>query len=202
MTLKVNKVSKKLGGRRVLDRLSLELDGGALAVIGQNGCGKTTLLRIVAGVLPADQGAVLFDDEPAARSRHRLGFVPEAADPPAHLTVDELLALVAALRRAPALDGDLKSRLGLDDTARQRIGSLSLGQRRRACLGAALIGAPWLLVLDEPTNGLDPGGVALLAELLRDHAGRGAILFATHDLDFADAIGARRLDLTRSGRSG
>jgi ABC-2 type transport system ATP-binding protein len=195
MTLRVSDVDKRLGGRPVLHRFSLELDGGALAVLGANGCGKTTLLRIVAGVLPADQGTVLLDGKPLSRSRQRLGFVPEAADPPAHLTVDELLALVAALRRAPALDGDIKERLGLHTTAGQRIGSLSLGQRRRACLGAALVGDPWLLVLDEPTNGLDPGGVELLGSLLRDHAHRGAVLLATHDLPFADAIGARRLDL-------
>src|SRR5262249_2612973 len=65
-----------------------------------------------------------------------------------------------------------------------RSGSLSLGQRRRACLGPALVGSPWLLVLDEPTNGLDLAGVELLARLLRDHAGRGAVLVATHDLAF------------------
>ena len=193
--LRVHDVVKRLGGKRVLNRVSLELDGGALAVLGANGCGKTTLLRVIAGVLPTDEGTVTIDGKPAARSRARLGFVPEAADAPAHLTVDELLALVAALRRAPALEADLKQRLGLDATAGQRIGSLSLGQRRRACLGAALVGAPPLLILDEPTNGLDPGGVELLGELLRDQARRGAVLIATHDLPFADAIGARRLDL-------
>jgi ABC-2 type transport system ATP-binding protein len=200
MTLQVSNLRKRLGGKRVLDRISLELDGGALAVLGKNGCGKTTLLRIIAGVLPADSGTVSLGGggKPAARERQALGYVPEAADPPSHLTVDELLALVAALRRAPALDADLGRRLGLDGTAGQRIGSLSLGQRRRACLGAALVGSPWLLVLDEPTNGLDPGGVELLAELLRDQARRGAVLLATHDLAFADAIGARRLVLGAS----
>ena len=190
MKLRLADVGKRLGGRRVLDRVGLELDGGALAVVGPNGCGKTTLLRIVAGVLAPDEGDVLLDGHRLDRAR--LGYVPEAADPPAHLTVEELLALVAALRRASPLAQPLKTELGLDGIAGQRIGSLSLGQRRRACVGAALVGSPWLLVLDEPTNGLDPVGVDLLARLLRDHAAHGAILLATHDLAFADGLGARR----------
>ena len=193
MRLRLVDVGKRLGGRRVLDKVGLELDGGALAVVGPNGCGKTTLLRIVAGVLVPDEGDVLLDGHRLDRAR--LGYVPEAADPPAHLTVDELLALVAALRRAPPLAPTRKAELGLDGIAGQRLGSLSLGQRRRACLGAALVGGPWLLVLDEPTNGLDPAGVDLLARLLREHAARGAILLATHDLAFADGLGARRLAL-------
>jgi len=187
MTLRLVDVGKKLGGRRVLSRVSLELTGGALAVVGPNGSGKTTLLRIVAGVLPADEGGVFLD--------RPLGYVPETADPPAHLTVDELLALVAALRRAPPLSADLRQELGLPALAGQRIGSLSLGQRRRTCVGAALVGAPWLLVLDEPTNVLDPPCVELLGALLREHAAQRAVLLATHDLAFADGLGAARLDL-------
>jgi ABC-2 type transport system ATP-binding protein len=190
MKLRVVDVGKRLGGRRVLDRISFELSGGTLAVVGANGSGKTTLLRIVAGVLPSDEGMVFLDGA--------FGYVPETADPPAHLTVAELLALVAALRRAPPLTVDLQWRLGLDAIAGQRIGSLSLGHRRRACLGAALVGAPWLLVLDEPTNGLDPPGVELLGALLREHASGGAVLLATHDLAFADALGAGRLRLGSS----
>jgi ABC-type multidrug transport system ATPase subunit len=195
MTLRVVDLGKSLGGRRVLDRVAFDLDGGALAVVGANGCGKTTLLRVVAGVLPPDEGAVLLHGKPLAGQRAALGYVPEAADPPAHLTVAELLALCASLRRAPALAPARAARLGLDAIAGQRLGSLSLGQRRRACLGAALVGDPWLLVLDEPGNGLDPDGQALLVELLGEHARRGAVLCATHDLAFADALGARRLRL-------
>ena len=122
--------------------------------------------------------------------------MPEAGDPPPHLTVAELGALVAALKR---VDAALPvERLQLAGFLDQRIGSLSLGQRRRACLAAALLGDPWLLVLDEPTNGLDPGGAEVLAGLLREHtAAGGAALVATHDLRFADAVAAERLDLSR-----
>src|SRR5262249_44755922 len=157
--------------------------------------GKTTLLRIIAGVLEPDEGQVFLRGDRLDRAQ--LGYVPEAADPPLHLTVVELLALVAALRRAPPPDPDTFARLRLGAFSGPRIGRRSLGQRRRACLGAALVGAPWLLVLDEPTNGLDPDGVTLIAELLRHHiAAGGCALFATHDLDFADGLEARRIALT------
>jgi ABC-type multidrug transport system ATPase subunit len=196
MSLRVVDVGKRLGGRWVLRRLALTVDGGATAVLGANGVGKTTLLRLVAGVLAPDEGQVFLRGRPLARAHADLGYVPEAADPPLHLTVADLLALVASLRRAAPLAPATSARLGLDALAHQRLGSLSLGQRRRACLGAALVGAPWLLVLDEPTNGLDAAGIELLVQIVTDHiAAGGCALLATHDLAVADTLGARRFVL-------
>jgi ABC-type multidrug transport system ATPase subunit len=197
MDFRIIGVSKRLGGRRILERFSLTVESGATAVLGANGSGKTTLLRIAAGVLDPDEGRVLLAGRPLARARAQLGYVPEAADPPLHLTGGELLALVASLRRAPPIDRALAERLGVEALAGQRIGSMSLGQRRRACLAAALVGSPWLLVLDEPTNGLDPDGTQMLLGVLRDHiAGGGGVLLATHDLGFADGLSARRIVLS------
>jgi ABC-type multidrug transport system ATPase subunit len=196
VSLEVRALRKRLGTRDVLDGLSLRLEHGVLAILGANGSGKTTLLRIIAGVLEPDEGSVTLRQLPLRRAHAHLGYVPESADPPPHLTVLELERLVCALRGAPPLMPALRERLGVVGIAGQRIGSLSLGQRRRACLAAALVGAPWLLVLDEPTNGLDPDGVAMLAALLREHvAAGGAAIVATHDLDFAAAVGAERRSL-------
>jgi ABC-type multidrug transport system ATPase subunit len=190
MTLSVRSLHKRLGGKPVLAGVGFTLEGGALAVLGANGSGKTTLLRIVAGLLPPDEGSVRLRGLPLARARRHLGYVPEAADPPPHLTAAELLRLCASLRRAPAVDTALVERLGVAPLLDVRIGSLSLGQRRRVCLAAALVGAPWLLVLDEPDGGLDRGGLELLADVLREHARAGAVLLATHDLALVDALGA------------
>jgi ABC-2 type transport system ATP-binding protein len=196
VSLRVRDLGKRLGGRWVLRRLSFTVDAGVAAILGANGAGKTTLLRLIAGVLEPDEGQVFLRDRPVARARAEVGYVPEAADPPLHLTVAELLALVAALRRAPPLAGAVAASLGVDALAGQRLGSLSLGQRRRACVAAALVGAPWLLLLDEPTNGLDAAGAALLVRLVADHvAGGGCAVVATHDLAFADAVAARRIEL-------
>ena len=197
MSLAVRSLRVRLDGRPVLRGVALDVAAGeVLAVVGHNGSGKTTLLRVLAGILPADEGSVTLLGEPLGRARRHLGYVPEAADPPPHLTVAELEALVASIKRAPPLSDELRERLGVTSTRDQRVGSLSLGQRRRACLAAALVGDPWLLILDEPTNGLDPAGVVELGKLLgeRRDAGRGLVL-ATHELAFAEGLGARRLEL-------
>lgn len=203
MSLAVRDISKRFGGREVLRSLSLTCEPGEnVAVVGPNGAGKSTLLGVVAGILEPEAGSVTLDGEPLVpgrggqSARAKLGYVPEGADPPFHLLTCELLALCAALKRAEPPPAELLERLGVSPLLEQPIGSLSLGQRRRACLAAALVGSPSLLVLDEPTNGLDPGGVEMLASVLLDHRARGGIaLISTHDLGFADAASARRVRL-------
>jgi len=203
MSLRVTDVQKRLGGRVVLDGASLTaVCGERVALLGENGAGKTTLLRIVAGVLAPDAGEVTFADESllaaAGAARRQLGFVPEHPDAVPHLSVLELLRLVAALKRAELPKASMLERLGVAPLLGSRTDALSLGQRRRAFLAAALVGEPSLLVLDEPTNGLDPHGVALLGEILRERAQAGAVvLFVTHDLAFANELGARKVILRR-----
>lgn len=199
--LLVEEVVKRLGRHRVLRGASLRAEPGeVVALYGANGAGKSTLLQIISGVMVPERGAVLLNGESIVgrhvRGRRRLGYVPEAANPPAHLSVSELLAVAAALKRATPLDHATRERLGIDALASQRIGQLSLGERRRACLAAALVGEPVLLVLDEPTNGLDTSGIDALAELITSHTGAGgAVLFATHDRAFAKRVQARGLKL-------
>jgi ABC-type multidrug transport system ATPase subunit len=173
----------------VLSRVNLRCDSGIVVLVGPNGCGKSTLLRIVAGVLAPDEGQVRIRNRSLPAALRDVGYVPEGADPPPHLTVREVAALAGALRRGAAASGTMDAlvdRLGVRPFLDQRVGSLSLGQRRRACLLAALIGDPWLLVLDEPDNGLDVGGQAMLAALLRERT--GAAIVATHDQAFTSAI--------------
>jgi ABC-type multidrug transport system ATPase subunit len=181
-----SEVRKRLGGRDVLAGANLRVDDDELvALFGENGAGKSTLLRIVAGIIDADAGGV------TGVTRAELGYVPEAADLLPELTPRELARLVAAMKRTAPPGDELIDRLGVRGHIDQPLGSLSLGQRRRACLLAALVGTPRLLVLDEPTNGLDVDGVAMLVEVLR---GKMALV-ATHDRPFAEAIGARCLTI-------
>lgn len=207
MTLSIVGISKCLGGRKVLDDVSFDVPSGEiLALFGQNGAGKSTLLRILAGIMDADAGQATLDGQTILEhrlpGRTALGYVPEAADAPPHLTPRELVTLVASLKQARVVDADLLTRVGADGYADQLVGSLSLGQRRRTCLAAALVGDVRLLLLDEPTNGLDADGVRMLAEVLRDHAGRGGLsVVATHDDGFATLMQARRLRLV-AGRVG
>jgi ABC-type multidrug transport system ATPase subunit len=203
VTLRVDGVSKKLAGKRVVDDVSFDCDDGRIAAIsGPNGAGKSTLLRMIAGVLEPDAGGSEIDGSSIVgarvEARRKLGYVPEAADPPGHLTCRELFDLVAALRGAPPLEREVSDRLAIEEIAHRRIERLSLGQRRRACLAAALIGQPAVLVLDEPTNGLDDGGIATLGSLLTERRAAGAaIVFATHDAAFAQSIADMSLRMER-----
>lgn len=206
MSLVIERVQKRFGGREVLQGLSLTCERGeSVAVVGPNGAGKSTLLGVVAGLLEPEAGSVTLEGDPLigrhAPARARLGFVPEGAEPPPHLLAGELLALCAALKQADLPPASLLERIGVTPLLEQPIGSLSLGQRRRTCLAAALVGEPLLLVLDEPTNGLDPGGVEMLASLLRERREAGGMaLISTHDLAFAEAAGARLVKL-ENGRA-
>lgn len=208
MSLVIKGIQKRFGGREVLRGLELVVERGeTVAVVGPNGAGKSTLLGVVAGIIEPEAGSVTLEGEPLigrrAPARARLGFVPEGADPPPHLLAGELLALCAALKQVEILPTSLLERLGVAALLEQPVGSMSLGQRRRTCLAAALVGEPLLLVLDEPTNGLDPGGVEMLASLLRDHREAGGMaLISTHDRAFAEAAGAKliRLEIGRAAQ--
>ena len=201
MAIVVNDVRKNLAGKRILDGISLVCDSGAItALTGANGAGKSTLLRIIAGILEPDRGTVTIAGRDLVKMRTRarqiLGYVPEAADAPGHMTGDELFALVSALKRVAPLSGELRKRLGIGGIADRRIEQLSLGERRRICVAAALIGDPRVLVLDEPTNGLDQNGMAELAAVLEGCRERGtAVLIATHNAEFARALADTHLHL-------
>lgn len=194
--IEARELVKRRSGRLVVDEVSFAIERGEVAaLVGANGAGKSTILAIVAGSLAPDRGWVAINGATSGR-RRQLGYVPEAADPPGHLTGGELLSLAAALRGAAPLDDATRAKLGVDALAAHRLERMSLGQRRRACLAAALVGAPPALVLDEPDNGLDAAGLDTLVELITAATARGAaVLVATHDPAVRTRLGARELVL-------
>jgi ABC-type multidrug transport system ATPase subunit len=206
--LKVTDVSKVLGTRYVLEHLALEVKRGEIAVVlGENGSGKSTLLRVVCGILQADQGDVVIDGvsmkQDDVRAKAKVGYVPDATEALPELLVREFIDLVWALK-APAL-GRVEppsetsiARLGLRPIWGRSIGALSFGQRKRMCLLAATCGDPPLLVLDEPSNGLDPEGTDLAVALIGEHSARdGATLLTTNDEAFAARLTGARYWLSR-----
>jgi len=204
MTLRVERLVVRRGGNTVIDGLDLEVAAGEIVgVVGKNGCGKSTLLMAIAGVLAPTDGRVLVagasvwgSSRERVRARTAIGYVPEGADAPGFLRGSELWALCAAARGTAPPSPALIEQLGLDEVAELALERMSLGQRRRACLGAALLGPPSLLVLDEPDNGLDARRLDALAQLLRDHAASGhAAIISTHDRALLDQIGARVVSL-------
>lgn len=205
MTLIASDLVKRYGRRRVLAGLSFRCEPGEIvAVTGDNGSGKSTLLALLAGIIEADAGGATLGGEGLigrrARARARVGYVPEAANPPGRMTARDLFALVAALKSAAPPDAALVELLALGALLDQSTGSMSLGQRRRVCLAAATIGDPQLLLLDEPSNGLDAGGVDALVEVLAGQVARdGSVVLATHDRELIERLGARELQLASAG---
>jgi len=198
--LRVDQLAVRRGGRTIFEGVSLAAAAGEIVgLVGANGCGKSTLLSCVAGVLAPRDGHVRIagaqvwgSRRDRQRARGALGYVPEGADPPPFLRASELWALCAAARGVHMPGEDLIDRLGLEELRELALERMSLGQRRRACLGAALLGPPSLLVLDEPDNGLDARRIDALEVLLRDHAAAGrAALIASHDAGMLERIGAR-----------
>lgn len=201
MTLEIRELRKRLGKRQVLNGVTLRCAAGEAAIVlGHNGSGKSTLLRLCAGIIEPDEGAVRIDGYEVGgggtAARRRLGYVPDNTDPLPDLLVAELCALTASLKQAAAPPQSLIDELGVTPFFKQRLATLSFGQRKRACLLAALIGQPKLLILDEPTNGLDPEGVALIVRLIESRRRDGlATLLATNDQPFADALGRTQYQL-------
>jgi ABC-type multidrug transport system ATPase subunit len=198
--LSVEALSVRRGGRVIFSDVAVTAARGEIVgLVGPNGCGKSTLLACIAGVLEPRDGRVLVagasvwgPHRDRTRARSSLGYVPEGADPPGFLTARELWALCATARHTPPPSTELRAQLGLDDIADLALERMSLGQRRRACLGAAFLGPPELLVLDEPDNGLDVARLDALVALLRDHALQGgATILASHDAAWLDQLGAR-----------
>ncbi|MEJ7596887.1 MAG: ABC transporter ATP-binding protein [Kofleriaceae bacterium] len=198
--LEVERLAVRRGGRTIIDAIEMTVTAGEIVgVVGKNGCGKSTLLACLAGVLAPRDGRVIVDGAAVwgtrrdrTRARHALGYVPEGADPPGFLLADELWSLCAASREAEPPSQKLRDALGLDELRATPIDRMSLGQRRRACLGAAFVGPPKLLVLDEPDNGLDAKRLDALVGLLKEHAASGgATVLASHDAIMLEQLDAR-----------
>jgi ABC-2 type transport system ATP-binding protein len=206
--LKVTGVGKVLGSRRVLADVSFEVGQAETAVVrGENGCGKSTLLRVVCGLLTADRGEVVIDGHSMGRdeigAKSNLGYVPDATDALPELLAREFVDLVRVLKGGAKGPASLPApalieRTGFRAFEGQSIGSMSFGQRKRVCLVAALCGDPPLLVLDEPSNGLDPEGVHLMVAIVDERQkSQRATLLSTNDAGFAERIGGTQYRLAR-----
>jgi ABC-2 type transport system ATP-binding protein len=191
------------GGRPVLDGLSFTVPPGTVTgLLGPSGCGKTTLMRSIVGVQVVSAGSVSVLGLPAGSAplRSRVGYVTQAPSVYADLTVTENLRYFAAVLGAPSSDVDrVIGEVGLDDHAGSVTSAMSGGQQARVSLAAALLGRPELLVLDEPTVGLDPVLRRELWRLFQKLADNGVtLLISSHVMD--EAVRCQRLLLMREGR--
>ena len=194
-------LTRRFGARTVVHPLDLAIDAGeVVGFVGRNGAGKTTVLRMIAGVLAPSAGAALLcgRDVRGARARRALGYLAEGAPAYAEMEVAALLRFVAGvhgLRGEAAAErvGQAVARADLAGVAGRRVGTLSKGVRRRVGLAAASLHEPALLVLDEPQDGLDPAQRQGLRRALAALSPGRAILLSTHLLDEVEAACTRVL---------
>jgi ABC-2 type transport system ATP-binding protein len=196
-------VTKRFGNHLALDAVELEVRiGEVLALLGPNGAGKTTALSLLTGLRRPDSGRVaLFGRDPRVpAARSSIGVTPQESGFPPTLRVRELVDLIRAHFPDPAPANELLERFGLAELERRQTGGLSGGQRRRLSVALAFAGRPKLLLLDEPTTGLDVETRRAVWSEVRSYAGAGGtVLLTTHHLEEAEAL-ASRVVLLRSGR--
>ncbi len=199
--VEIVQVSKRFGAVQALDALSLSVPaGGVFGLLGPNGAGKTTLLRILAGLVRPDQGQVALFGAPASpAARRRIGAFIEAPAFYPFLSARETLVLLGRVSGVHAEADALLARVGLGGAADRRVGGFSLGMKQRLAIAAALVAKPELLILDEPTNGLDPEGISEMRGLVRELADRDGIgvLLSSHLLDEVERVCDRVAILNR-----
>lgn len=182
--LQVSKLSKFYGAQKVVEDIDFTVKPGqVVALLGPNGAGKSTTIKILLGLKIKDAGELLKP------SKDKIGYVGQDLSFPAHLKVKEILKLVRAHFLEPDDVDSLSSRFGLKNIENSYVGGLSGGERRRLALACALLGRPKLLILDEPTTGLDVEARIDLWKELRAFADEGGgVLLSTHDLAEVEGI--------------
>ncbi|MET4226704.1 ABC-2 type transport system ATP-binding protein [Oerskovia enterophila] len=188
-------VTRRFGDVVALDDVTLEVGAGELVgLLGPNGAGKSTLLSLVSGQRKPDSGVVrLFGGNPRdASSRQGLGLTPQETGLPATLKVREVVDFVGRHYANPVPTGQLLEQFGLSELAGRQTGAMSGGQKRRLAVALSLVGRPRVVLLDEPTTGLDVGArQALWAAIREYHAGGGTVLLTSHYLEEVQALAQR-----------
>ena len=218
--LALNQISKTYAGKQVLSQLNLAVPYGSVyAFLGNNGEGKSTTIRVLTGLEAPDAGSVTICGDnlyakrrsllsrsarfvPDYRLLHRLGGLIDAPSLYPNLTAAEFLSIGCGIKGLPVSEIDrVLAVVSLTDAAKRLIGQFSLGMKQRLAIAHTLLGDPKLLILDEPTNGLDPSGIRDIRQLLSElPASTGTtVFFSTHNLDEVEKM-ATRFAVLKDGR--
>ncbi len=210
--IEVEDVTKRFGAIDAVRGISFRVaEGEIVGFLGPNGAGKTTTMRMLAGIFPPTSGRVRVAGHDVLSasllSRKAIGYFPENAPYYSELLVTEYLRFVARLKRLPrgrraaAVEHALHA-CALESVAGRRVGTLSKGYRQRVGLAQALLGEPPILILDEPTIGLDPGQVVEIRDLIRGLRGTRTVLFSSHILSEVEALCERVIVIARGSLVG
>ncbi len=191
--IEIKDLHKKYGKLTVLDGLELEFKkGGILAILGPNGSGKTTLIKCLLGMVIPNKGNITINGKSVLKKweyRNNLNYLPQIANFPSNLSVIELINMVKNLRSKQSNEQELISLFGLEEFLKKKLGNLSGGTKQKVNLILAFMFDSDLIILDEPTTGLDPISLIHLKDLIRKERVKGkTILITTHIMSFVDEM--------------
>lgn len=200
MELKIEQLSKKFKDKRAVDDVCMTLTPGVWGLLGANGAGKTTLMRMIADIMTPDSGAIYYDGIDIRKMgesyRNIFGFLPQDFGYSRDFTVKDYLEYVAALKDVPARETTKKINylldiLTLSDVKRKKIATLSGGMKRRIGIAQAMLNDPKILVMDEPTAGLDPGERVRFRNFISEFSHDRIVLISTHIVSDIEYIATR-----------
>ena len=196
--IEIHNLSKSYGEIQALQSASLEIQKGEIVgLLGPNGAGKTTLMKMITGVLEPDSGNAVINGfdivKDRAKAQAKIGYLPENAPLYPDLSVQDYLLMIAELRQIEPEKQieavrDAVHAVNLDQVITRPIGQLSKGMRQRVGLAQAILHKPEILILDEPTVGLDPTQIVEIRQLIKDLSKNSTILFSTHILSEVEAL--------------
>ena len=208
MEIRISHLTKRFGDKTALDDVSLTLDAGVHALLGPNGAGKSTLINILTDSIERDKGEVLYNDYEitslGAKYRELLGYMPQQQRLYDNYTAEEFLKYMAPVKgiapaRAREQIAELLKVVNLWEVRRKKVGGFSGGMKQRVLLAQALLGEPRILILDEPTAGLDPSERINIRNYIATVAQKMIVLFATHVVSDIECI-AKDVIMIRDGR--
>lgn len=207
MSVSVNGVTKMYGKQKALDDVSFDIHNGEIiGFLGPNGAGKSTMMKIITGYLPPSSGQVevcgISVDENSLELRRKVGYLPEHNPLYLDMYVKEYLRMVAGMYNIPQPSkrvAEMIDLTGLSPERHKKIGALSKGYRQRVGLAQALIPDPEVLILDEPTTGLDPNQIVDVRNLIKEIGREKTVMLSTHIMQEVEAI-CERVIIINNGR--
>lgn len=198
--LELVNVSYSYENKYAIQNINLTCDkGNIISIIGPNGAGKSTLVKCIVGLLRPQGGTVNLDNLSVLNreTKRSIGFLPEIIDFSPHMTINEVIDLVCEVKyQNKNLDNamELKKRFSLETIGNKLIKECSMGMKKKLGIVIAFLGVPKVIVLDEPTNGVDADGILALKQLIKESAEQGSnIIVASHVLDFVEKISTSNL---------
>lgn len=197
MSLEIKHLTKKFGEQTALDNISIDIKSNEIiGLLGPNGAGKSTLMKSIVGALKIDEGQINFNEQDITlneiESKKKIGFLPENNPLYFEMYIKEYLNFVAEIHKIPeSRVSEVIEKVGLTPEISKKIGQLSKGYKQRVGLAQAILHEPDLLILDEPTNGLDPNQIIDIRNVIKEIGQKKTVILSTHIMQEVEALCSR-----------